>query len=402
MVSSATQNLTALEVQFASDPQNGDILLSLAAQYYARGIFSFRSLPVYEKARHLQPHDTRFLEGLNLCCFLRQLRTLTVESGDPEQIDLDGIQEAIEALREHLRHHPNSPDLFAALGDLYLLRGNTLLAIGAYENALKSGFRELGTILRTFEFAARLHSFQPSERAYFARLYRQMGLTDEAIELFRLAIAEGFQDAETIRELLELLEQSARFANNQNILNNLYMEITDLYLQLGETDHALASFQRVVFPVNQNFALVRKIATILIDRQDYRLAFDYLSKIPVDEANKELLNRISIELERIGDLDTAVFLLQFINDNDIVIREAQSLREKEMEIHAELALAELNEEKGRYDQALSSYVKVLHLGYKDDHVILSRIVELLPLIKGDHIEDFYFIGQYYLDRQDYY
>jgi tetratricopeptide (TPR) repeat protein len=144
------------------------------------------------------------------------------------------------------------------------------------------------------------------------------------------------------------------------------------------------------------------VAALLIDRQDYRLAFDYLSKIPIDEGTKDLLNRIALELERIGDLDTAVFLLQYINDNDLVLREAKSLAEKELEITTELALADLNEEKGRYDQALSSLVKVLKLGYKDDHTILSRIVELLPLVKGDHIEDFYFIGQYYLDRQDYY
>ncbi|MCX7625425.1 MAG: protein kinase [Candidatus Sumerlaeaceae bacterium] len=397
-----SQSLTALEVHFASDPLNSEILLSLADQYYVRGIFSQRSQPVYEKALHVAPKEPRYIEGLNLCCFLRQLRQFTIEGGEPEQIDLDGVQDAIEILREHLRRHPSSPDLFAALGDLYILRGNTLLAIGAYENAMKSGFHDLGNILRAYEFAARLHGFQPSERVYFARIYRQMGLTDEATELYRAAVAEGFQDSEAIRALIELLEQNARLATNQNVLNNIFMEVTELYLLLGETDRALASFQRVIFPINQNFDLVRRIAGILIDRQDYRLAFDYLSKIPIDEATKELLNRISIELERIGDLDTAVFLLQFINDNDIVIREAKSLAEKEMEIHTELALAELNEEKGRYDQALSSYVKVLRLGYKDDHIVLSRIVELLPLIKGDHIEDFYFIGQYYLDRQDYY
>jgi tetratricopeptide (TPR) repeat protein len=402
MASGSPQNLTALEVQLASDPLNSDVLLALADQYYARGIFSLRSQPVYEKALQLRPDTAPYQEGLNLSCFLRQLRQLTVESGDVDQIDADGVQEAIDTLRELLRRYPTSPDLFAALGDLYLARGNTLLAMGAYENAIKNGFHDLGTVLRSYEFAARLHTFQPSERVYFARIYRQMGQTEQATELYRMAIAEGFHDAEAIRALIDLLEQSARQATNQNVLNNHYMEITELYLTLGQTEKALASFQRVVFPINQNYALVRRIATILIDRQDYRLAFDYLSKIPVDEANKELLNRISVELERIGDLDTAVFLLQFINDNDLVIREAQSLREKEMEIHTELALAELNEEKGRYDQALSAYVRVLRMGYKDDHIVLSRVVELLPLIKGDHIDDFYFIGQYYLDRQDYY
>jgi tetratricopeptide (TPR) repeat protein len=397
-----SHSLTALEVNFAADPLNSEVLVSLAGQYYARGIFSQRSQPVYEKALRILPNDSRFLEGLNLCCFLRQLRLLTVESGEIDQIDLEGVQEAVELLREHLRRHPSSPDLFAALGDLHLLRGNTLLAIGAYENAIKAGFHELGNILRTYEFAARLHAFQPSERVYFARLYRQMGLTEEAIQIYRLSVAEGFQDREAILTLIDLLEQTARQVTNQNVLNNYFMEITELYLLLGETDRALASFQRVVFPINQNFELVRRVAALLIDRQDYRLAFDYLSKIPIDEGTKDLLNRIALELERIGDLDTAVFLLQYINDNDLVLREAKSLAEKELEITTELALADLNEEKGRYDQALSSLVKVLKLGYKDDHTILSRIVELLPLVKGDHIEDFYFIGQYYLDRQDYY
>jgi tetratricopeptide (TPR) repeat protein len=229
-----------------------------------------------------------------------------------------------------------------------------------------------------------------------------MGLTEQAIELYRTAIAEGFHDPETIRGLVDLLEQEAKTATNQNVLNNLYMEICELWLLLGNADQALESFHRVRFPTNQNYALVRKVAAILIDRQDYRLAFDYLSHLPVDEETKELLNRIAVELEKIGDLDTATFLLRFINENDIVIREAEALREKEIELNTELAVAELNESQGRYDQALSAYVKVLKLGYKDDYVILSRIVELLPLIKSDHIEDFYFIGQYYLDRKDWY
>ncbi|AXA37064.1 Serine/threonine protein kinase PrkC, regulator of stationary phase [Candidatus Sumerlaea chitinivorans] len=402
MTSLREQNLTALEVQFASDPTNAHVLIALASEYYRRGIFSARSQSVYERARVAAPHERHFEEGLHLVCFLRQLRNLTIELGQPDQIDPEGIQESIELVREYLRQHPTSPDLFAALGDLYLVRGNVLLAIGAYENAIKFGYHEFGAILRSYEFAARLHTIQPNERIYFGRIYRQMGLTEQAIELYRTAIAEGFHDPETIRGLVDLLEQEAKTATNQNVLNNLYMEICELWLLLGDSDQALESFRRVRFPINQNYALVRKVAAILIDRQDYRLAFDYLSHLPVDEETKELLNRIAVELEKIGDLDTATFLLRFINENDIVIREAEALREKEIEINTELAVAELNESQGRYDQALSAYVKVLKLGYKEDYAILSRIVELLPLIKSDHIEDFYFIGQYYLDRKDWY
>jgi tetratricopeptide (TPR) repeat protein len=402
MTATSEHDLTSLEVRFASDPGNRDLLANLSAEYYSRGVFSARSQPLYEKACIAMPADQRFSGALNLTCFLRQLRRFTVQSAQPDQIDADGTQEAIELLREYLKQSSTSPDLFAALGDLYLVRGNVLLAIGAYENALKFGFENYRAILESYEFASRLHSFQPSERVYFARLYRQMGLSEESIELFRDAVMEGFHDAETIKALIELLGGAADTATNQNVLNNYHMEITELHLLQGNTDAALGSFQKIRFPVNQNYALVRRIAGILVDRQDYRLAFDFLSRIPVDEETKELLNRISVELEKAGDLDTAVFLLQYINDNDLVIQEAQALREKEMEIHTELAVADLNFTNDRYDLAMSSFVKVLRLGYKEDLFVLSKIVELLPLIKSDHIEDFLFIGQYYLDRQDYY
>ena len=122
----------------------------------------------------------------------------------------------------------------------------------------------------------------------------------------------------------------------------------------------------------------------------------------MDDENKALLNRITVELEKIGEIDTAVYLLQFINDNDLLIREAHALRDKEVEIHTELALGEYNAANNRYDIALDNYTKVLRLGYKGDQFVLSKIVELLPLLKRDHAEDFHFIGQYYLSRGDYY
>src|SRR4029079_602299 len=128
-------------------------------------------------------------------------------------------------------------------------------------------------------------------------------------------------------------------------------------------------------------------AEVLIKREDYRLAFDYLSKIPVDEEKKALINRIAVALEKSGELDTAVYLLQFINENDIVIKEAQAMREREMEIQGELAVAELNVTNGRFDMAFTSFTKVLSLGYKDDNTLLGKLVELLPLVKNDHTDD---------------
>lgn len=399
---SSLSEIAALEQRFAENPSDIDALKDLAAKYYSHGMFSARVQPTYEKAHTAMPNDQRFAQALNLSSFLKQLRRFTIDAAEPELIDADGLRDSINLIKDYLKEQPNSPDLFVALGDLNLVKGNVLLAIGAYENAQKFGYTDVRAILRAFEFARRAQKFQPSERAYFARLYEQIRMKDDALTLYREIVSEGFHDPEVIDSLVVLLEESVNSETNQNILNNYMMEMTQLHLWRGNSEAALATFQRVQFPINQNFDLVKTVARILIERQDYRLAFDYLSKIPVDEENKQLINRIAAELERIGELDTAVYLLQFINDNDIVIKEAQALREKEMDIHTELAVGELNFQQRRYDMAMKNYTKVLRLGYKDDAFVLSRIIELLPLVKSDHVDDLHVIGQYFLNKQDYY
>lgn len=395
-------DIAELEVRFARNPADVKVLKELSSEYYARGLFGSRAQAVYEKAALSSPGDARFAQALNLSCFLRQLRRFTVESAEPELIDAEGVRETIALVQEYLKEVPDSPDLFFALGDLHLVRGNILLAIGAYGNAQKAGFHDLRAILRSFEFAGRIHTFQPSERAYFADLYRGVGAPERALELYRDVVAEGFHDLAIVQTLIDLLEQAVQDEPNQNVRNTRFMEIAELHLLLGHSEVALQGFHRVRFPVNQNFGLVKRMAELLIRNQDYRLAFDYLSKIPVDDENKRLLNRITVELEKIGELDTAVYLLQFINDNDLVIKEANALREKEVEIHTELAVAELNFGNRRYDQAMTNYTKVLRLGYKEDASVLAKVVELLPLLKGDHLDELHFIGGYYLGKRDYY
>lgn len=402
MATEATKDLQELESQFADNPADIALLRRIGSQYVTRGYYSARVQPIYEKACMAAPDDRRFAEALNITSFLRQLRRFTVETADPDLLDTDGIRDAINLVKQYLKESPASPDLFFALGDLHLVKGNILMAIGAYQNAIKFGFQDMRAILRSYEFACRVSTFQPSERAYFANLYRQIGMEEQALALYRQVVAEGFHDPALIETLIEILELAAEHEANQNLLNTYLMEISELHLTAKDVPRALASFRRVKFPVNQNFSLVKRIARLLIERQDYRSAFDYLSKIPVDDENKQLINRITIELEKIGELDTAVYLLQFINDNDLVIREAQALREKEMEIHTELAVADLNFASSRYDSAMSSYVKVLQLGYKEDAFVLSKIVELLPLIRSDHVDDLHVIGDYFFRKQDWY
>jgi len=397
-----TAELEALEERFSENPLDIALLRELADSYYRKGIFNARSQQTFEKALMATPRDANFRKALNLCVFLRQLRRFTVETSDPELLDQDALKDTTALIQDYLKELPSSPDLFFALGDLHLMRGSVLFAIGAYENAVKNGLQDLRPIVRSYELSSRLHTFQPSERAYFAKLYRTLGLPGQATAIYRQIVAEGFHDPMVVSSLIELLEEAGHAESNVNALNTIIMDTTELYLLIGDTKAALEQFEKVRFPVNQNYALVKRIATILIEMEDYRRAFDYLSKIPVDDENKQLLNRIAGELEKIGELDTAVYLLQFINDNDLVIKEARALREKEMEIHAELAVADLNYSNRRYDQALTNYISVLRLGYKDDITILGKVVELLPLVKQDHIEDLHFIGQHYLRKQDYY
>lgn len=394
--------LERLEDEFAENPLDIDLLRDLAGTYLANGMFNARSRPVFEKALMASPQSTDFREALHLSVFLRQLRRLTVDFPDYEAIDEDAITDLVPLLQSYLNRFPKSADLFFALADLHMLKGNVLAAIGAYESAVKLGLHDLRPIIRTYELASRLHSFPPTERAYFARLYEHLGLDDEALQVYRNVVEHGFYDSDVVTSLTRLLKRACQMETNKNAANKLRMEIVELQLLAGDQDAALTEFASIQFPINQNYALVKRVAELLIGMEDYRRAFDYLSQIPVDEENKALLNRIATELEKIGELDTAGFLLKFINDNDVVIREARALREKEMEIHTELAVAELHYNNRRFDKALVAYARVLQMGYRDDVTLLSKIAELLPLLTEDHLHEFHVIGRHFLDKRDYY
>ncbi len=394
--------MAALERSLAEDPAQAETLSRLAGLYHAQGCFDARAMEIYERAREAHPKDAVIGEALNIAHYLQQLRRFTIGTHQADLLDPQGLQESIDLLRGYLRELGTSPDLFAALGDLYLVKGQVLPAVGAYENAQRHGYKNLNAILQSYEFAESIHTFQPSEHSYFANLYVLTGRSERALEIYRQAVSEGFYDPAVVGELIRLMEEQSQHETNRNVLNNIAMDITELHLKMGDVDAALTRFATVEFPITQRYELVKQIAAALTERQDYRGAFDYLSRIPVDDDNKQLLNQIAVELEKIGDLDTAEYLLRFINENDLLIREANTLREKEIEIHTELGLADYNASNGRHDQAMRNYTNVLRLGYKQDVFVLSRIVELLPLLKQGHTDDFGFIGRYYLKRGDFY
>lgn len=397
-----SNTLEKLEVQFADNPLDIELLLGLANQYLEKGMFNSRSRPTFEKALMAAPREARYRKALHLSVFLKHLRRFTIDFPETTAVDPDGLTETIILLQNSINQFPISADLFFALADLHMFKGNILAAIGAYESAVKLGLHDLRPIIRSYELASRLHTFPPMERVYFARLYEQLGLDDEALRVYRDVVDQGFYDPETVSSLVRLLGRACDTETNKNASNTLRMEIIELQLLSGNRQAALYEFEHIQFPINQNYSLVKRIAAILIEMQDYRRAFDCLSQIPVDEENKALLNQIAGELEKLGELDTAGYLLKFINDNDVVIREANAMREKEMEIHTELAVAELNYNTRRFDTALVSYANVLQMGYRDDLAVLGKIVELLPLLTEDHLEEFHVIGQHFLEKQDWY
>src|SRR5690606_3469396 len=135
-------------------------------------------------------------------------------------------------------------------------------------------------------------------------------------------------------------------------------------------------------------ALVKRLGRILIDKEDFRQAFDYLSKIELDGESKSLLNEIAVLLEQRGELATAVYLLQFINKNDQVSRgseafvsrrggrqraDAPRTEDWEIEINTELQLAELHWKSRRWRQAFEAYLKVLEMGYDDYRALLEPL-----------------------------
>lgn len=401
--------IQALERSLSQKPDNPKILLQLAQAYAQAGIFSPKALSTYESAASQFPTDVRIQNALSIGYLVSQSRALVEDLESLGAVDKASLGRSIERLRTLSRQFPDSPELHCALGDLLLLQGNYRESLQHYRSAMALGLTDLEPIADHFELVERLTALPPNVVGFYAEICQRCRRTERAHELYRALLDDGVTDPVLLDAHHSFLERRIKECDTENIDSDpLVTEIVEVTLAQGNQHEALSWLRRLDFgAVTKDPELAKKVARVLIDMEDYRQSFDFLSRIPMDEECKNLLNEITLQLEKRGELDTAVYLLQFINEHDLAVspRGAQEIArgdsaEWQIEIQTELGLAELHWRNRRWNHALDRYIRVLELGYEDYRAILEVLDLLLARSSNVAVDKILFLTKFFSERRD--
>jgi serine/threonine protein kinase len=405
------RTIKALEASLSRHQDNDKILHQLAQAYAQAGKFDEKAVEVFNRAAELYPADMKIQKSLSVAYLISQSGEIVRDLRRIDDLDRTGLERNIGSLRELAKTHADSPEIHRALGDLQLLAGDERDALQHYRVALALGLEELEPLCHQFEHIKLLRSVSTAVTVFFCEIYQRIGRDDRAMDVYRILIADNDGDPLVLEAYKTFLERRVdTIGGDAKALGEAARQLCRVKLLLGNEQEALAWARQISIDVlAEDTTLLRDLARLLIDMQDYRQAFDYLSKGPLDYETRTMLNEISVLLEKQGEMDAALYILQYIGAKETEVQveqlheEVKHERQKEeadLDIQTELSLAELHWKNKRWANAFEGYLRVLSLGYSDYRSLLEPLDILIEKLPDISAEEFAFLTNFFADRRD--
>ena len=401
---------TALEASLRRYPSNEKILHQLALAYAQLGRFDSKALSIYDHASSLFPSDLKVQQAVSIGYLVSQSTEILANVQHFEQLDEKSLARSIDRLQSLTTEYPDSPYVHRALADLQLIRGEERESIQHYRCSMALGLTELEPLCHHYESVAKFRRLSGYVGVFFAELYQRLGLIQRANEIFRAYLSEGKPERIVLEKYMEFLQRRIEDMEDRSDENYLkcLRQLVRISLLRGSVSEAL-TWARQLTPeqLASDRRLAKDLSRRLMHMEDFRLAFEYLSKIPLDEEAKQILNEMTVFLEKRGELDTAVFILQFINENDELARESRELmegrpeqNEQLIEIETELQMAELHWKNRRWDQSFERYLRVLELGFEDYRSLVEPIDLLITRLHEINTKQLSFLANFFAEKRD--
>lgn len=404
------RTIEALEASLRRYPENEKIFHQLALACAQLGRFDPQAIEIYQQASSYFPNDAKIQRALSIGFLVSQSNQLVEDISSLEEIDMASLGKSIDRLLQVSREFPESPYIHRALGDMRLLKGDERDAVQHYRVAMALGIVELEDMCEFFERMTKLRRLGATVVVFFADVYQRINQTEEAQRIFQTFSEAPRPDPRILDKFTEFLQRRLEEIPTFDVNSRARQlrQLVRVALLKKRMDEAI-TWARHLTPeqVAAEPRLAKDLARRLLAMEDFRLAYDYLTRIPLDEEAKSLLNEMTILLEKRGELDSAVIILQYINQNDEFSTESRRLLktseqpdELMIEIETELQIAELHWKSKRWDEAFARYLKVLELGYPEYKMLLEPLDLLLPKLKDIKIQDLIFLSDFFFKKRD--
>ncbi len=403
------RTVEALEASWNRYPENEKILYQLALSYSQLGRYDEQACEIYRKAGKQFPQDVKIQKAVSILETIEGTSKLPFSIRSLKELDDRKLSRDIDKLYALTREYPDSAFIHRALANLFLLRGDERESIHHYRCCLALGYSDLAGMCDYFEHVRRLGDLSGYVGAFFAELYQRLNQPLKANKVFQAFLNYHNPERVVLDKYSEFLQ---RQIENLSGVNNseycLYLrQLIRVCLLRGNASEAL-TWARQLTPeqITEDPRLAKDLARKLISMEDYRLAFEYLSRIDLDDDAKGILNDMTVHLEKKGELDTAVYVLQYINENDELARESKQYfhsvdpDDLMIEIETELQMAEIHWKNRRWEQAFERYLHVLHLGYDEYKSLLEPLDLLFQRINKVDVHQLVFLANFFAEKRE--
>jgi tetratricopeptide (TPR) repeat protein len=394
------KTMASLETALKYNPTSLELQASLAEVYVRLGRFDERTMELCTLVLDKQIDNVLLQQAQAIGMVIDQSRQIEQRLGKGEAPPPgDALHGSLLMLEEFLHQSPECVDAWVAWTRLLILSCQFDRAQIGFEKLRSLDVRGLDELyqhsLRYMSEHAEITAVQARQ---LADVYEKLGLLGAAARLFeKLYDHENPAAGPTLLSLYlkrYSLNQAAEIP--EDVRTRLFVLLLD-YADHDTMDQWLRKAMILGWEIN---SYTNDYARILIEQGDLEEAFVTLQRLALNEDVKVMLNEIAAAFEQRDEVDRAVAVLRYINDNELVAPEQLHARETELVRDAQLSMAELQMKSGRYGEALEKFISALLCSPQIDLNLLMQIDELLEIPGVGDVESLLRLGLFFRQRGD--
>lgn len=396
------KTIASLETALRYNPENLELMTSLAEGYVRSGRFDEEAIELCEKVLDRSP-DNRLLARAQTVAFV-------IEQAD--QIDLhliegrpapppEDVESSMSMLDEFLSEVGECEPVWIAKARLGALAGDLRSTLLAVEKLTDTDGVDFSALTRALDWAALKLEDASIHWRTLLRVYELIGEHEMGIRRLETNFDRGHETSKIGRILLRHYLHKYTPAKADEVPEDVRPRLFQALLDFGDPEKVAEWLAKATLfgweITNYSKIYVKE----LMDAHELEAAVEVLKRMSMDEDVRGWLNGIAETYEEQDRVDEALEILRFINKKILNDEGTQDREEMEMTREMEISLAELAVKNGRLDEALMKYTAALCLSPSPVPEIIERIDEILAHSVNFEVAGVLRIASYFRAQGDY-
>ncbi len=390
----------SLEQALSYNPASTELMASLAEVYVRLGRFDERTMELCQTVLSQQVDNALLQQAQSIRMLIEETEELERKAAHEGHVpDPDALQETLESLREFLTQSPDCMGAWVAWTRIHLLAGDLIRASKGFKDLECLGRGDLERLFGgCFGYLEQARKDDAKGTIELVLLYQKMDQECRALLLLEERYDEGIADVGPT--LLEFYQRVYSPAHAGQVPDEVRQRFFMVMLDHAEADTLNDWLRQAADRGWEINTFSQSYAKAMVEQGQLDGAFDVLRRMTMDRRVKQMLNELATAFEQADEVDKAVNVLRYINDNVLVDDQTSQTQENTLMLEVERTMAELQLKNGRYDAALEKYINVLCQGAQPDPEVLEQIDGLLERVELGDVEPLLRLGLYFRRQKD--